>query len=143
MVKWWGKATIKGEPDGDVLTADKPAVLQLTFNSVSKANEGTQTKFYPYQLINGGVKLVNSGEGSSKTTANTLLLESLLLGTSDVPDGTTANANGTQPLIIEFYTGSNPEAPANKFLGGTYYSIKEIKVLNRRCRLCRASNTRD
>ena len=138
VVKWWGKANIKGEPDGASIPVDevndtpqtKPAVLQLTFNSVSKANEGTETKFYPYQLTNGGVKLVNSGKGSSTTEANTLLLESLLLGTSDVPDGTTANANGTQPLILEFYTGSNPEAPANKFLGGTFYSIKEIKVVN-------------
>lgn len=130
VVKWWGTSNIKGTPNGATLTANKPAVLQLTFNSVSKGTEGTQTKFYPYQLTNGGVKLVSSGEGSSKTTANTLLLESLLLGTSNVPDGSTANANGTQPLILEFYTGSNPDAPANKFLGGTFYSIKEIVVVN-------------
>jgi hypothetical protein len=135
VVQWWGKASIKGTPDGagipnapDANPPTEPAVLQLTFNSVSKGDGQSETKFYPYQLTSGGVKLVSSGKGSSTTTANTLLLESLLLGTSGVPDGTTANANGTQPLILEFYTGSNPDAPANKFLGGTFYSIKEIVV---------------
>ena len=128
MTSSWDDSGSSGS-SGEAPVGATPITLEFTFNFVNAAS-GSTSIFYPVSLIQDGVKFIDRGTGWWSNKPAVVMLSATSLGAYEIPDQSRCKASGTRPMIIELYTGDNPNSPTNKYLGGALYPIKSVSIDN-------------
>lgn len=130
LIKSWDKAGLGGEAtDGWQPNAYTPIKVQFTFTSVTES-AGQYSRHYPLNLQSVAVTDKGTGWKTEDNKPVVVVLGSYPLGAYSIPDSSQLNATGTKAMVVELYTGSNPNSPANNYQGSGQYPIKSINVVN-------------
>ena len=126
LTKSWDKSGLQGT-DGWQPAGSTAIKVEFTFTSVTES-AGQYSRHYPLNLQSVAVSDKGTGWKSVDNTPVVVVLGSYPLGAYSIPDSSQLNASGTKALLVEFYTGSNPNSPANNYQGAAQYPIESVTI---------------
>jgi hypothetical protein len=126
LTKSWDKSGLQGD-DGWQPVGSTEIQIEFTFTSVTES-AGQYSRHYPLNLQAVAVSNKGIGWQNDDNKPVVVVLGSYPLGAYSIPDSSQLNASGTKALVVEFYTGSNPNSPANNFQGSAQYPIANVLV---------------